>query len=310
MGNDDSISFVELELNIYRHEDCISVQTRTRIGRSFWDLQWQNKTISLLKALFGGTFITDEGKNKLFPICSPEPSKIQCSLYLAKWVFDNDIMKISLSKADKETGKEKNNSKKKFELDWIEKLNTEKISNNILIPYLVGCWEAFFRNSFISLLQYSSGISDKVIRRSNLSSKELLPVLQKEKDLGIAISEKLSFQNPSVIADNFQLLNTNIDIALWLKKPYHNRKKSLFDSISEIIEIRNAIVHEAYIDTSMSDKKTNVVINDFVTAVERVYCGFAKVYNYEAIWPYPRYRNYTKKKRIAERDISALTDNQ
>ena len=97
MGNDDSISFVELELNIYRHEDCISVQTRTRIGRSFWDLQWQNKTISLLKALFGGTFITDEGKNKLFPICSPEPSKIQCSLYLAKWVFDNDIMKISLS---------------------------------------------------------------------------------------------------------------------------------------------------------------------------------------------------------------------
>ena len=244
--------------------------------------------------MFGGTFITDEGKNTLLSIPLPEPSKIQCSLFLAKWIFDNDIMKISLPKQGKETD---NHEKKIPELDWIEKSNPEKISNNILIPYLVGCWEAFFRNSFHALLHYSNDISDKVIKKCNLSSKDLVPVLKKEKDLGSVISEKLSFQNPSVIADNFQSLNTNIDIALWLKKPYHNRKKSLFDSISETVEIRNAIVHKGYIDTSMSDKKTNVVINDFVTGVERVYCGFAEVYNYEVIWPYPHYRNCTKKRK-------------
>ena len=48
-GNNDSISFVGLELSVYRELDCISVQTRTRVGRSYWDLQWQNKTISLIK---------------------------------------------------------------------------------------------------------------------------------------------------------------------------------------------------------------------------------------------------------------------
>ena len=62
-GGHDSISFVGIELGIYRESDYISVQTRTRSGRSYWDLDLQNKTIGRLKALFGGSFITDEGTN-------------------------------------------------------------------------------------------------------------------------------------------------------------------------------------------------------------------------------------------------------
>lgn len=34
-GNDESISFVGIELNVYREPEYISVQTRTRVGRSF-----------------------------------------------------------------------------------------------------------------------------------------------------------------------------------------------------------------------------------------------------------------------------------
>ena len=63
-GDKKSISFAGIELYIYKYADCISVQTRTSIGRSYWDLKHQNKTISLIRSLFGGSFTTDEGNNR------------------------------------------------------------------------------------------------------------------------------------------------------------------------------------------------------------------------------------------------------
>ena len=56
LGNDDEISFVGIELSVYKYDEYISVQTRTRAGRSYWDLKHQNKTISLLRSVFGGSF--------------------------------------------------------------------------------------------------------------------------------------------------------------------------------------------------------------------------------------------------------------
>lgn len=70
-GNNEHITFVALELYVYKEEDCISVQTRSRIGRSYWDLCHQNKTISLLRSLFGGSFTTDEGANRYMTIDTP-----------------------------------------------------------------------------------------------------------------------------------------------------------------------------------------------------------------------------------------------
>lgn len=90
-GDKENISFVGIELYVYKHEDCISVQTRTRVGRSYWDLEHQNKTISLLKSLFGGSFTTDEGNNRYMNIDSSTPSKLASSLYLARWRFNNAL---------------------------------------------------------------------------------------------------------------------------------------------------------------------------------------------------------------------------
>ena len=88
----EEISFVELELYVYKYDDCISVQTRTRMGRSYWDLKQQNKTISLLKSVFGGDFSTDEGNNRYLSFDVEEPSKLECSLFLARWRLHNAIM--------------------------------------------------------------------------------------------------------------------------------------------------------------------------------------------------------------------------
>lgn len=277
-GN-NTISYVELELEIYRHEDNISVQTRTRAGRSYWDLQWQNKTISLLKALFGGSFITDEGTNRYMKFDESEPSKIASSLYVARWSFNNAMVKPKIYLANRQVNSNIAHETQ-TEIPWLDSLNPRILSDNMIIPYLIGCWESFFRSSYIAILKYSDSVSEKALKKCNLSSKELLMALKHEATLENLIADKFSFQRPNIVNENFRQLDPNIDIATWLKRPYHNRKKTLFDSITETIDIRDSLVHTGNVNLNIMDKQINTIIDDLTAAVDRAYQGFGDVFDF------------------------------
>lgn len=279
-GDDTSISFVGLELDIYKEESYISVQTRTRIGRSFWELRWQNKTISLLKALFGGSFSSDAGTNRYMWDDEPEPKRIAASLYVARWVFNNALTK---PKVYLQTVQMTGNiaHEERTGIDWLDMLNPRILSGNMMIPYLIGCWEAYFRNSYISILKYADHISENALKSARISSKELLMVIKNSTPLEQIITDSLSFQRPNIISENFRKLDPSIDIASWLRKPYHRRKKTLFDSVSEIIDIRDSIVHTGDLNLQIMDKQINRVIDDLIEAVNRVYDGFGQVYGFK-----------------------------
>jgi hypothetical protein len=280
LGNDNYISFVELELCVYRESDCISIQTRTRAGRSYWDLQWQNKTISLLKSLFGGTFKTDEGSNRYLQFDVSEPSKIACSLYVDRWIFNNAMIKPEVYLQSRQmTGDISREESAGF--PWIDEINPRILSDNMIIPYLIGCWESYFRNSYISILKYSNDISEKALKNCRISSTEYLKVIKHEAYLERILADSLSFQRSNIIAGNFRQLNSNIDINAWLRKPYHRRKKTLYDSIIEIIEIRDSIVHTGNMDLSILDKQIRSIIKDLTVAVDRSYQGFGQVFGFE-----------------------------
>ena len=89
-------SFVGVELQIYQKNGIITVDTRTRVGRSYWDKKQQNRTIKTLKDFFGGYFTTDEGKNILFKEDGEEPTLLESGLYLQRWTFHNDIGKLKI----------------------------------------------------------------------------------------------------------------------------------------------------------------------------------------------------------------------
>lgn len=280
IGNDDYISFVELELFVYRQSDCISVETRTRVGRSYWDLHWQNKTISLLKSLFGGSFVTDEGTNRYMKFGVPEPSKISCSLYVDRWIFNNAMIKPQVYLQSRNmTGDI--SREESIGIPWIDDMNPRILSDNMIIPYLIGCWESYFRNSYISILKYSNDIREKALKNCRISSTDYLKVIKREAYLERILADSLSFQRPNIIAENFRQLNSNIDISTWLRKPYHRRKKTLYDSIIEIVEIRDSIVHTGNMDLSILDKQIHSIIEDLSAAVDRSYQGFGKVFGFE-----------------------------
>lgn len=284
-GDDYSISFVQIYLSIFRRNDCITVETESSAGRSYWDLERQNKTISLIKSIFGGSFITTAGKNKYLDNLDKEPTLLESSLFVDRYIFKDSISKtkyyLYARQMDPQSALEERTN-----IDLIDNYNPRILSNNLLIPYIVGCWESFFRNSYISILKYSDAVQENALKRSNPSSKDLLMVIRKEESLENILFDHLSFQRPSIIDENFKQVNQEIKIAKWLMEPYNRRKKTLFDSITELVEVRNTIVHTGQIDLRFLDKFINQNIQDLLVAVDRVYEGFGKVYNFTPIVNY------------------------
>ena len=280
LGNDDEISFVGVELSVYKYDDHTSVQTRTRVGRSYWDLKHQNKTISLLRSIFGGSFETDEGKNRYMEFDGEAPSKLSCALYLARWIFHNEMIKpliyLGSRKLTGDIAREEPTG-----LPWMDALNPRVLSHNMLIPYIIACWESYLRQSYIAIIKYADTIPEKALKNCKATPTELLEVVRKENDLAYILADSLSFQRPSVAAENFKQLNTRIDMKTWLSIPYHKRKKTLLESITELVELRNMIVHTGTMSQDFTEKKIRMIMDDLAVSADRVYDGFGSVFGFE-----------------------------
>ena len=280
LGNDDEISYVGVELSIYKYDDYTSVQTRSRVGKSYWDLRHQNKTISLLRSLFGGSFETDEGKNRYMEFGGDAPSKLSCALYIARWVFHNAMIKpliyLDTRKLTGDIAREEPTG-----LPWMDELNPRVLSHNMLIPYIIACWESYLRQSYIAIMKYADSIPEKALKSCRATPAELLEVVRKESDLAYILADSLSFQRPSIAAENFKQLNPRIDLKRWLSTPYHKRKKSLFDSITELVEIRDMIVHQGSMSQDFNEKKIRMIMDDLAVSADRIYDRFGSVFSFE-----------------------------
>jgi hypothetical protein len=87
----DYKSWTGVELQIYRKSAGLTVDTRSRVSRSYWDLKHQNKTLKSIRDLFGGHFETDAGRNRYWRPDEPPPSALSSGCYLARWRFHNAL---------------------------------------------------------------------------------------------------------------------------------------------------------------------------------------------------------------------------
>lgn len=217
------ISFVGVELDIYRYNDSLKVETRTRVGRSYWDLTQQNKTIKYLHDYLGGSFETDEGKNRYLYRNAIEPSRLESELYLARWIFHNALITPQIYLNNRELHGDIS-KEQPTGLDWIDKINPRFFSNSIIIPYILGAWEEYFRASFVALLRHTD-CSSKLYRIIKLRPDDIRDILKHGKRIENQLADSLSFQRPSIIDSNFKAINEKIDIAGCLRKPYKRQKK-------------------------------------------------------------------------------------
>jgi hypothetical protein len=275
----DYRSHVGVELDIYRDPNGdITVTTRSGIGRSYWDLSQQNKTLKILRDLLGGHFITDAGRNRYWRPDEPPPSPLSSGCLLARWRFHDGLGRARIYLMTRKfEGQIARDTSSGF--GFLDDVNPHLLSNNLLLPYLVAVWEEYFRAMFTACLKYS-GERESAFKRARLNPEDLEKVVIGSQPIERAIAESYSFQRPSVIRENFRLLDQKLDIGSALRKPYEDRKTSLFDSIEHFVEDRNSFVHTGRMNCEFFDEQLYSALSDMEVAVDRVYECVAAHYGF------------------------------
>jgi hypothetical protein len=260
-------SNVGVELHLRRTETGeLIVYTRTPLARSYHDLLQQNRTIREIRRRFGGNFETDAGRNRCWctkGISSPIPaargvrraySRLRYSL------FQIAVYRQSISIAPER--------KKISGVEWIDSLNPSVLSNNLLLPFLTAALEDFFKSSFVALLRYSER-KETFFKNARLNASHLTGISDGKLTVEEAIAQALPFQRISSICDHFKALDSALDLASCLKRPYRRRSVSLFESIEKMVEKRHELIHRNTLASDYSDELAEHDINNVEVATKR-----------------------------------------
>jgi hypothetical protein len=163
---------------------------------------------------------------------------------------------------------------------FMDEMNPRLLSNNLLIPFVVAVWEDYFRSTFAATLKFAES-PHSVLKKARLSHAQLEEIAAQKMPIEQAIAECFSFQRPSSIGNNFKLIDPKLDIASALRKPHRRRKVSLFDSIEELVEGRNAFVHAGEMNLGLFDKELERSLDDITVAVDRAYTVVGKHFGFD-----------------------------
>ncbi|MEA9567370.1 hypothetical protein [Polynucleobacter sp. AP-Nickl1-40-C4] len=278
----DYQSWAGVELDIYKTlKGPVKVTTRSRVARSYWDLSHQNRTLKVLRDLFGGYFETDAGRNRYCRPDEPPPSPLSSGCYLARWQFHNNLQRASIYLMHRQLEGDMARDGPSGLL-FMDEINPRLLSNNMIVPYMIAVWEEYFRATFTACLRYSKKRDSVLKQANNLSHFDLDRLITGVVRADRLIAETFSFQRPGIIAKNFRLIDSKIDIAGLLRKPYRGRRQSLFDSIDGVVEDRNRLVHSGEINSDLFDRQLKVRFGDITEAVNRVYNHIAKINGFVA----------------------------
>lgn len=282
------LTYVGIELNITHVEnDKITIETRTRAGRSSIELRHQNQTLKVIRDFFGGYFETDYGKNRYFDSddCNPEQTDLEMSIYVQRWIFNNALIPLKIYADFFESSLHKTGSAgdlysdKVGVLPFIDVTRPVVVSNNIQLPYLIGAWENYIKNVFLAVFKYGN-TENKLLKAEKLSSDDLLKIKNGECTLEECIVNKLSFQRPRTIIANYKMLDSQLDVNSIFLKPFKRRKTSLYTQIDNIIELRNKIVHDGFLDTDLSQKDVMKFMENITEVANRLYQLLGDRYNF------------------------------
>lgn len=291
----DYKSWSGVELAIYKSDDgALAVSTRTTISRSYYDLEHQNDTISSLYKRFSGTFRTDEGSRRYMRVeaGSPPPAASGCHLAFAR--FGSNLIRAKrYLEVNAATPAQKSDA-----LLAQLGMDHKTLSCNMLVSFFVSIVEDYLKSYFIALLRYSEK-KEGLLRSARLQSDQLIRISNHEISVEEALAESMSFQRIASACKNIASIDTALNIAGVLRKPYRRRLKSFFDQLTELVEIRHKFVHRAELDRSLRYSSVEQILFDLDVAITRVQRRIFQEYDwpYEKTWSIGREPRTSRSKR-------------
>ena len=271
-----------VELSIYNHDSKLYVTTRTNVSRSYYDLEHQNKTIRLIKKHFGGTFATDEGKGRYLQINGQPPEPATSGCHLAFSSFGSNLIRARQYYDSRKFGDKKQESSGIY---WLDRYNPRLLSNNFILTFLVSIFEDYWKSTYIALLKYTEN-KESIFKTGRIYPERLVQISNGELTIEEGFAESISFARISNVCNQFKNLDKKLDFAAVLKKPYRRRKKNLFDTLEEMTEIRNLIIHEASSPVMLEDEYIKDSINNLHDSIEKCYKELTRIngWTFEKTW--------------------------
>lgn len=249
-------------------------RVRSQIFASGYDLHKMNETIKCLKQYCSATFSSDYGKNKYFEEISLISGAENGCYFAAERLLNNfSQLTHALSKYPEDVDAEKSM------YDMYNILTPNMFNANVYSTYLCSLIEEYFKATYIALLKYSER-KEKILN-VKFSPYDMVDISNGIKSVEEVFASTLSFQNIHKICLHFHALDNRLDIGIALKKPYHNRKKNLYDQIDDILERRHKLIHRLEIDEKYNAKELMRDIKDVTVAMRRVYSYLCTCYGWE-----------------------------
>lgn len=263
----DYRSWTGVWLTIRVKAPSLIVSTRSTAGRSYHDLEQQNRTIAHLRKRFGGYFRTDAGKGRYMRHASAPPEPADSGCYIAFQRFGHNLIQ-GKNYLDARTFPRAHDT----ELDELllqMGISPRLLSNNMLVPYIVAALEDYFKSTFIALLKYSPR-KQSFFKGLRLQGDHLAAISDGH-SVESQVAEILPFQSISSVARHFATIDPKLDIAGPLKKPFRRRKQSLYDLMEMLTLSRHNFIHRTQLDLSLTDERMDNLIYDLEEAITRVY---------------------------------------
>lgn len=257
----------------------LTVEASTNIWRSRCDTDLHNYTIKQLKKRFGGYFESDNGKNHYLTNDHPYIQKDEAGCYHAYSSFFSNIQRASHTINTWQKAETDRDWSSITGMPWFDSLNPLVVTANITIPFLVSIIEDYFRSTYIALLKYSPK-KESIVTNSRIQGEELNLVSKGESTIEEAIARARSFQNMKRITQSFRELDSNLDLGSVLRKPYHRRKKSIYDTFEDVIYHRHLIIHRSEIITNYTPKALLRDIKVIHAGIQRVYISLIELYKW------------------------------
>lgn len=266
-GTEHFESFVGVEATVYvaseeerKNYNCSKwiLHTRTRSSGSRKDKEKQNETIRYFRKIFGGSFYNDwYGTNRYtnledYPnLCAQErgllilKEEIESKIFYLQYTLNSvpeNILKLNLEEIDDKSFRES-----------MQKMEPSLGMYNAMFPYLVALLEYFFKQVFLILIRYSEHAKQKIEDdKMNVSLREVIQVNNGERWVEDLIADAFTFQNLKQTNKAYQQF-LKIDVARILSS-VKIKKKTLYKSLEELIEMRHGIIHHLSFYSNLNQK--------------------------------------------------------
>ena len=279
----DYRSHVGIYLEVVADQKGLGVYLRSNIDASYWDLRKLNETIRAVRRQFHGTFRSDHGPNRYFPLPDriPSPSESGCELAFSR--FESAVSRAELYLAN---CRFPDHFRRTPFADILSEYSPWVLSNN----FFCHTWSRSSRITSDPRLSRCSKYSprkEKVLKAARLNANQLARISAGEASVEEAVAEKC-FQNLKSVSDQLRDLVAKLDVHGLLRRPYRRRKTSLWESLTDLIERRHAFVHTGRVHADFSDELLGRGLMDAQVSVDRVYRRLCEL----SSWPAPYRKIY------------------